>query len=784
MPLVYNTIGKYYETVDVQRWYRMRIVINGNTAKLYVDDDRDGSGFIYKTEATFTSIGNGSIGLVTAKSHAHFDNFRMYLDNDGDGYTSDIDCNDSNPAINPGAAELCDFIDNNCNGEIDDGLSANTYYRDADQDGYGNPAISVSKCLPPSGYISDNTDCNDSDWTVNPGKVEIFGNCIDDDCNGETPDTGGSGGWNFECVDRDARGSSIAIDSNNKVHISYYDSTNGGLKYATNASGAWIAYALDSTKRYVGRYASIAIDSNDRVHISYSSSDYSLGRGDLKYATNASGSWLTYTIDSTGGGYHTSIAVDSNNKVHISHGAYTLSTLKYTTNASGSWLTYTIDSTAYYTNSLAIDSNNKAHISYSAGYNSDLKYATNASGSWLTYTIDSTGYVGLCSFIAIDSNNNVHISYDEYFDYANYDMKYATNASGSWLTSKVDSKASCGSIATDSNSNVHISYYDFTKGSLKYATNAPACTDNDGDGFSAEGGACGYQDCNDNDPSIYPGAVEICDGKDNDCDGLTDEGVLYTYYRDSDNDGYGNPAAAQQLCTQPAGYVVNNTDCDDSNPNMNAGMAEVRNNGIDDDCNPNTSDSANITDNFNDGNDNGWTSYCGSQLCGSGWYVDGGKYIMQPPSYLSVSVINTVTTPDMVITATAKDLKTENEPDRSRTFMIVFAYDEVNHIAYWAGGKIGKKIWVIEKRDLITGALLTTLAQSPVDDLLLAGSSHNLKLVISGNTVELYAKTETALDFRCYKVSYSFPEGLPTGKIGLGGVYSHVQFDDFSVTYR
>ena len=50
------------------------------------------------------------------------------------------------------------------------------------------------------------------------------------------------------------------------------------------------------------------------------------------------------------------------------------------------------------------------------------------------------------------------------------------------------------------------------------------CTDEDDDGYSPDGGDCGLVDCNDNDPNIYPGAQEVCDGKDNDCDGQIDEG--------------------------------------------------------------------------------------------------------------------------------------------------------------------------------------------------------------------------------------------------------------------
>ena len=73
-------------------------------------------------------------------------------------------------------------------------------------------------------------------------------------------------------------------------------------------------------------------------------------------------------------------------------------------------------------------------------------------------------------------------------------------------------------------------------------------------------------DCNDNAAAINPTASEVCDGVDNDCDGMTDEGLLTTYYRDMDGDTFGNAAMTQQACSQPTGYVTNNTDCDDNDP--------------------------------------------------------------------------------------------------------------------------------------------------------------------------------------------------------------------------
>lgn len=116
---------------------------------------------------------------------------KVQIDNDNDGYTSDIDCDDNNSAINPGEPEICDGIDNNCNGQIDEGVK-NTYYHDADNDTYGNPAVSIQACTPPSGYVTNNTDCNDTNPSVNPGATEgpvgspTCNDTEDNDCDGTT----------------------------------------------------------------------------------------------------------------------------------------------------------------------------------------------------------------------------------------------------------------------------------------------------------------------------------------------------------------------------------------------------------------------------------------------------------------------------------------------------------------------------------------------------------------------------------------------------------------------
>jgi hypothetical protein len=125
----------------------------------------------------------------------------FYKDLDRDGYTDGTtsvgcsapqgyvlsallgDCNDENNQINPGKAEICDGIDNNCNGQTDEGVKL-VFYRDRDGDGYGDANDQTLACTQPTGYVSNSSDCNDNDPNVRPGKTEICDN-KDNNCNGQ-----------------------------------------------------------------------------------------------------------------------------------------------------------------------------------------------------------------------------------------------------------------------------------------------------------------------------------------------------------------------------------------------------------------------------------------------------------------------------------------------------------------------------------------------------------------------------------------------------------------------
>lgn len=128
-------------------------------------------------------------------------------DLDGDGVANAVDCSPTAASVFPGALEVCDGVDNNCDGATDPEFSAGCTFwlRDKDGDKYGLATDAKCLCAATGVYSAkDGGDCNDGDGEVHPDAVESC-NTIDDDCDGAT-DPANSAACSSFWADKDADG--------------------------------------------------------------------------------------------------------------------------------------------------------------------------------------------------------------------------------------------------------------------------------------------------------------------------------------------------------------------------------------------------------------------------------------------------------------------------------------------------------------------------------------------------------------------------------------------------
>ena len=184
-------------------------VINSTPPAGYVTDSTDCNDGNASINPGATELCNGIDDNCDGQIDEGCNTTTWYADNDADnygditnstvsqtqpvGYVADsTDCNDNNAAINPGATELCNGIDDNCDGQIDEGCNTTTWYADNDGDNYGDITNSTVSQTQPVGYVADSTDCNDNNAAINPGATEVCGNGIDDNCNGQIDENNAS----------------------------------------------------------------------------------------------------------------------------------------------------------------------------------------------------------------------------------------------------------------------------------------------------------------------------------------------------------------------------------------------------------------------------------------------------------------------------------------------------------------------------------------------------------------------------------------------------------------
>ena len=437
--------------------------------------------------------------------------FIVEIDADGDGYLEGDDCDDDNSSVFPGAVEVCDAIDNNCNQEIDEGVSS-SFYLDIDEDGFGNSDEFLEACEAPEGYVPNGNDCDDDNSAIFPGNIEICDD-IDNNCDANIDE--GVGNTYYADDDDDGYG-----DPNDPT------------------------LACDLTEGLVDN-SDDCDDGNNTIYLGATENCDSLDN-DCDGDVDEDGETLYY-LDADGDGYG-----DSNNSI-----------LSCANPSNYVTVGEDCDDIDPLINPNAIE------ICDGLDNNCDDNIDDSTSLGQQTFYADSDG----------DGFGDPDSSADSCSQPLNMVSDDSDCDDGEFNVNP-DSTEICDGLDNDCDTLLDADDPSLSNGTL-YGL------DLDGDGFGSPvvtttdcsqpaGYVADASDCNDLLASVYPGANEVCDGLDNDCDGFEDDGESDTdpstftnYYPDNDGDGYGDSASVTAQCDQPMGYILDGSDCDDTDPSIN-----------------------------------------------------------------------------------------------------------------------------------------------------------------------------------------------------------------------
>jgi len=511
------------------------------------------------------------------------------VDADSDGYTEDEDCDDSDGNANPGAAEICDGIDNNCDGTVDEGVTE-IFYADADADGFGDPAEVLDACDAPAGYVEVPNDCDDSDPTSYPSAAERCDGA-DNDCDG-TIDEDVESVW-YADADEDGYGGDTTLedcdppdgyvantDDCDDLDEDAYPGAEEVCDEADNDCDTEIDEGVTDTF-YQDQDADGYGTADDTTEGCSQPTGYATRAGDCDDTDGAispnaaelcdgvdndcdsvadeddAADAATWYADSDGDGYGsttTSVACDEPSG--------------YTDNDDD------CDDSDGGTNPGAAEVCDEADNDCDGETDEDS--ATDAA-TWYADG-DGDGYGSTVSTVSCEQPSG-YADNDDDCDDASGDAY----PGASEVCDEADNDCD-GSTDED----VTTTYYQDSDGDGQgdAASTTDACD-------APSGYVSTAADCDDTDAAISPNATEVCDEVDNDCDGETDEddaADAATWYADGDGDGYGSTTASV-ACEQPSGYADNNDDCDDSDGGTSPDAEEVCDE-VDNDCDGETDEGA------------------------------------------------------------------------------------------------------------------------------------------------------------------------------------------------
>ena len=580
----------------------------------------------------------------------------FYYDEDHDGYgtssktiqacsvpvnysANSEDCNDSNPDVHPGANEICNGIDDNCDSVIDgeNSVGCIIYYYDGDSDTYGD-LNNKCLCSGEGNYTATvSGDCNDSNPNIHPNATE-FCNGIDDDCDPMTPDGSGEqaplnsnqigvcsgsvkycldGTWqdyyyninNYEAQEETCDGLDNNCDGSVDEGLTttfYYDEDHDG--YGTSSK---TIQACSVPVNYSDN-PNDCNDSNPNVHPDATEScngidDNCNGVIDEENAEGCTMYYYDGDSDTYGTSDNKCLCSGEGNYTATVSGDCNDSNANIHPNATE--ICNGIDDDCDPSTSdgsgvqAPLNSNQNGVCQNSVEYCSGGVWVDNYSNvpDYESEEITCDGLDNNCDG-SVDEGLTTIFYYDE--DHDGYGTSSKTIQACSVPVNYSDNPNDCN----DSNPNVHPDATESCNGiddncnGVIDEENADGCTiyyyDGDSDTYGTSNNKClcseegNYTatvsgDCNDSDSDVNPGANEMCDGIDDNCNGVIDEENAEgctIYYYDGDQDTFGIDKT-KCLCEERDLYTaLDSTDCNDSNSDVNPDAEEVCN-GIDDNCN-------------------------------------------------------------------------------------------------------------------------------------------------------------------------------------------------------